>query len=190
MFKAVKVSATPVILAASDNGAVDGVHEAVSGVVVATDILSIRPIVLRVASLYTIGAWSSEDHSAAWSLWRDRVPGLVEAEQRPRRCDSLSRAVYNHPNKPARWIVNRHFGKFDKFRNDRWVFGDPDTSAYLPKFAWTNIVRHTLVLGRASPMTPHWPSTGPGGARGSNLRWIGIRAPGRTRAVRSAETTC
>ncbi|MDF5756881.1 group II intron reverse transcriptase/maturase [Spongiactinospora sp. TRM90649] len=63
-------------------------------------------------------------------------------------------ATYNHPNKPTRWIVDRHFGRFNKFRNDRWVFGDPDTGAYLPKFAWTSIVRHTLVLGRASPDDP------------------------------------
>ncbi|MER7127321.1 reverse transcriptase domain-containing protein, partial [Micrococcus luteus] len=63
-------------------------------------------------------------------------------------------AVCNHPNKPTRWIVDRHFGKFNRFRNDRWVFGDPDTGAYLPKFAWTNIVRHPLVLGRASPDDP------------------------------------
>ncbi|MEV0150715.1 MULTISPECIES: group II intron reverse transcriptase/maturase [unclassified Nonomuraea] len=68
-------------------------------------------------------------------------------------------ATYNHPNKPTRWIVDRHFGRFNKFRNDRWVFGDPDTGAYLPKFTWTSIVRHTLVrhtlvLGRASPDDP------------------------------------
>ena len=60
----------------------------------------------------------------------------------------------SHPNKPKRWIVGRYFGKFNKFRNDRWVFGDRDTGAYLPKFAWTQIVRHTLVTGRASPDDP------------------------------------
>jgi RNA-directed DNA polymerase len=63
-------------------------------------------------------------------------------------------ACWSHPNKPKRWIVGRYFGKFDKFRNDRWVFGDRDTGAYLPKPAWTDIVRHTLVKGGASPDDP------------------------------------
>jgi RNA-directed DNA polymerase len=63
-------------------------------------------------------------------------------------------ARHNHPNKPRRWVVDRYFGKFNKFRNDRWVFGDRDHGAYLPKFAWTNIVRHVLVVGAASPDDP------------------------------------
>ena len=63
-------------------------------------------------------------------------------------------ACWNHPNKPKRWIVDRYFRKFEKFRNDRWVFGDKDTGAYLPKPAWTDIVRHTPVKGRASPDDP------------------------------------
>jgi RNA-directed DNA polymerase len=63
-------------------------------------------------------------------------------------------ACWSHPNKPKRWIVQRYFGKFNKFRNDRWVFGDRDTGAYLPKPAWTDIVRHTLVKGGASPDDP------------------------------------
>jgi RNA-directed DNA polymerase len=63
-------------------------------------------------------------------------------------------ACWSHPNKPKRWIAQRYFGKFDKFRNDRWVFGDRDTGAYLPKPAWTDITRHTLVKGGASPDDP------------------------------------
>jgi RNA-directed DNA polymerase len=63
-------------------------------------------------------------------------------------------ACWNHPNKPRRWIVDRYFGKFEKVRNDRWVFGDRDTGAYLPKPSWTDIVRHTLVKGGASPDDP------------------------------------
>ena len=63
-------------------------------------------------------------------------------------------ACWNHRNKPRRWIVDRYFGKFDRFRNDRWVFGDRDTGAYLPKPAWTDIVRHTLVKGGSSPDDP------------------------------------
>jgi RNA-directed DNA polymerase len=63
-------------------------------------------------------------------------------------------ACWSHRNKPRRWIVDRYFGKFDRFRNDRWVFGDRDTGAYLPKPAWTDIVRHTLVKGGSSPDDP------------------------------------
>ena len=63
-------------------------------------------------------------------------------------------ACWSHPNKPKHWITGRYFGKFSKFRNDRWVFGDRDTGAYLPKPAWTDIVRHILVKSGASPDDP------------------------------------
>jgi RNA-directed DNA polymerase len=69
-------------------------------------------------------------------------------------------ACWSHQNKPKRWITRRYYGKFDKFRDDRWVFGDRDTGAYMPKPAWTDIVRHTLVKGRASvddpDLTEYW----------------------------------
>ena len=67
----------------------------------------------------------------------------------------------SHPNKSKTWIVCRYFGRFNKFRNNRWVFGARDRPindrgdvAYLVKFAWTPIVRHQLVTGRASPDDP------------------------------------
>jgi RNA-directed DNA polymerase len=63
-------------------------------------------------------------------------------------------AKHSHPNKPKRWIVSRYFGAFNKSRRDRWVFGDRESGAYLAKFAWTKIVRHTLVKGRSSPDDP------------------------------------
>jgi RNA-directed DNA polymerase len=63
-------------------------------------------------------------------------------------------ACWSHPNKPKRWTVSRYYRKFSKFRNDRWVFGDPVTGAHLPKPSWTPIVRHTLVKGEASPDDP------------------------------------
>jgi RNA-directed DNA polymerase len=68
-------------------------------------------------------------------------------------------ACHTHPKKPKKWIVNRYFGRFHKFRNDRWVFGDPvhrpdGTTAHMVKFAWTDIVRHQLVAHRASPDDP------------------------------------
>jgi RNA-directed DNA polymerase len=63
-------------------------------------------------------------------------------------------AKYCHPNKPKSWIISKYFGQFNPARQDRWVFGNRDSGAYLPKFAWTPIVRHVLVPGRASPDDP------------------------------------
>jgi RNA-directed DNA polymerase len=62
-------------------------------------------------------------------------------------------ATWSHANKPKSWIVGRYFGKFSKFRNDRWVFGR-DSDTYLVKFSWTDIVRHVMVKGTASPDDP------------------------------------
>jgi len=63
-------------------------------------------------------------------------------------------STWSHSDKPKRWIVDRYFGKRNKFRNDHWVFGAPGTSAYVVKFAWTGIVRHVMVKGGASPDDP------------------------------------
>ena len=63
-------------------------------------------------------------------------------------------SAWSHPNKPKDWIVGRYFGKHNKFRNDRWVFGAPGTDAYVTKFSWTGIVRHVMVKGGASPDDP------------------------------------
>lgn len=60
----------------------------------------------------------------------------------------------SHRNKPKSWVTARYFGAFNKSRNDRWVFGDRDSGAYLAKFSWTKIVRHRLVQGAASPDDP------------------------------------
>ena len=67
---------------------------------------------------------------------------------------STSGPRWRHQNKPERWIVGRYFGKFNKFRNDHWVFGDRDSGAYLVKFSWTGIERHVPVKGAASPDDP------------------------------------
>ena len=63
-------------------------------------------------------------------------------------------AAFSHTNKPISWVINRYFGRYNKARNDRWVFGDHDSGAYLHRFAWTNIVRHQIVRYRASPDDP------------------------------------
>lgn len=63
-------------------------------------------------------------------------------------------AKFTHPHKSKHWIITRYFGAFNSSRRDRWVFGDRDSGAYLLKFAWTRITRHTLVKGWASPDDP------------------------------------
>ena len=63
-------------------------------------------------------------------------------------------ATRGHPNKPKTWVCARYFGKFNKFRNDHWAFGDAASGAYLIKFSWTDIVRHIPVTGGASPDDP------------------------------------
>ena len=102
-------------------------------------------------------------------------------------------ATWRHADKPKRWIVGRYFGKFNKFRNDHWVFGDRDSGACLVKFSWTGIVRHVPARARHLPMTPPWPRPGPNGGNGSSRRWADTPcacSPGRTSAVRCAGTTC
>ena len=63
-------------------------------------------------------------------------------------------ARFTHPNKPKRWIIHQYFGMFNPARQDKWVFGSRETGFYLRKFAWTRIVRHRMVAGRASPDDP------------------------------------
>jgi len=71
-------------------------------------------------------------------------------------------ACHSHSRKSRGWTVSRYFGRFHKFRNDRWVFGDldhprgdhGDIIAHMVKFSWTPIVRHVMVKGRASPDDP------------------------------------
>ena len=63
-------------------------------------------------------------------------------------------AKHSHPKKSKHWIVNRYFGRFNKSRQDYWVFGDRSSGAYLVKHAWTKIVRHQLVKMGSSPDDP------------------------------------
>jgi RNA-directed DNA polymerase len=63
-------------------------------------------------------------------------------------------AVFSHSSRPKRWVFARYFGRFNRSRQDRWVFGDRVSGAYLHRFGWTAIVRHQLVKHRASPDDP------------------------------------
>ncbi len=69
-------------------------------------------------------------------------------------------ATHGHQNKSRRWIIDRYFGKFNRARRDRWVFGDRVSGAYLTKFSWTKIVRHQMVAGTSSvddpDLTNYW----------------------------------
>ncbi len=68
--------------------------------------------------------------------------------------------LHRHRNKGRKWVTARYFGTFNKARNDKWVFGDRTSGAYLHKYSWTKIVRHVVVTGRASPddpaLTQYW----------------------------------
>jgi len=61
---------------------------------------------------------------------------------------------HSHPNKSRHWVAARYFGRFNRARRDRWVFGDPETGAYLTKCSWTRFVHHVAVRGGASPDDP------------------------------------
>jgi RNA-directed DNA polymerase len=63
-------------------------------------------------------------------------------------------ATYSHPNKPKSWVFAKYYGKFHKSKQDRWVFGDRHSGAYMHKFRWTHILRHRTVRHRASPDDP------------------------------------
>jgi RNA-directed DNA polymerase len=63
-------------------------------------------------------------------------------------------AKHSHPKKSKHWVASRYFGRFNRSRQDQWVFGDRESGAYLTKFAWTKIVRHQMVPGRASVDDP------------------------------------
>ena len=63
-------------------------------------------------------------------------------------------AKHTHPAKSWRWIKQRYFGRLNLDREDRWVFGDKKTGAYLHKLKWYSIRRHVLVQGAASPDNP------------------------------------
>jgi RNA-directed DNA polymerase len=69
-------------------------------------------------------------------------------------------ATFSHTNKPTSWVIARYFGAFHRSRQDRWVFGDRTSGAYLHRFAWTTITRHQIVRYRASPddpaLTDYW----------------------------------
>jgi RNA-directed DNA polymerase len=98
----------------------------------------LNPIIRGQANYYRTGvskkAYAGLDHH----LWRH----------------TYAWARRRHPDKGRHWVTARYFGRFNKSRNDTWVFGDRASGAYLHRYAWTAIVRHVAVTGRASPDDP------------------------------------
>jgi RNA-directed DNA polymerase len=101
-------------------------------------IARLNPIITGWAAYYRIGVSSLAYNRLDAHVWRL----------------AWKWARHAHPNKPRRWVASRHFGMFNPSRNDTWVFGSRATGRYLRRFAWTKIVRHRMVAGRASPDDP------------------------------------
>ena len=116
---------------------------------------------LRGGNAMAVIAKLNPDHPGLGGLLPDS--GVDQDVRRPGRLPveaHLQVGHWRHADKPKRWIAGRYFGKFNKFRNDRWVFGDRDSGACLansPGPASSGTCR-----SRAGhlPMTPPWPDTG------------------------------
>jgi RNA-directed DNA polymerase len=63
-------------------------------------------------------------------------------------------AKHTHPKKSWEWRRKRYWGRWNKERDDAWVFGDKHSGRYLLKFSWFKIERHILVRGTSSPDDP------------------------------------
>jgi len=97
--------------------------------------------------------------------WAAYYRGVVSSKTFNALDDYMWKLTYrwakrSHPDKPKGWIARRYFGRFAKFRSDSWVFGnragvdERGSVPHLIKFAWTDIVRHQMVTGAASPDDP------------------------------------
>jgi len=111
---------------------------ALRGTNAATVLATISPIMRGWANYYRTAASSRTFAALDLHLWRL----------------TYKWACHSHPNKPKAWIISRYYGRFCPTSQDRWVFGDHHSGAYLPKLGWTKIVRHSLVPGAASPDDP------------------------------------
>ena len=60
-----------------------------------------------------------------------------------------------HPQKTKGWKVNQYFGRLNPDRpNEKWMFGNKQTGAYILMFKHTPIVRHRCVPHDDSPDNP------------------------------------
>jgi RNA-directed DNA polymerase len=136
----------------------------------------LNPIIRGWANYYRHVVSKQVFNSLDWWMWG--------------RC--VRHARWQHPHKSTGWLSARYWGRWHRQRNDRWVFGDSDTGAYLLKFAWTPIRRHVQVLGASSPDDPSFGATGrpdanaPGSSTGSRRGW----PAGSGTCARCAATPC
>jgi RNA-directed DNA polymerase len=91
--------------------------------------------------------------------WSTYYRGVVSNETFRRLDDYVFTAlrrwgIAGHRNKGWRWVANRYWSQYKRGSQDKWVFGDRASGLYLHKFAWTRIVRHTVVKGTVSKDDP------------------------------------
>jgi RNA-directed DNA polymerase len=98
----------------------------------------LNPIIRGWAAYYRTQVSSQTFHSLDQHLWQL----------------TYKWALISHRNKSRPWVFARYFGKFNRSRQDRWVFGDRSSGVYLHRFSWTAIVRHQIVPGTASVDDP------------------------------------
>ena len=62
---------------------------------------------------------------------------------------------HTHPNKKRKWTHKKYWGRMNLQKpNQKWVFGDKNSGAYMLKFGWFRIERHTPVKKDYSPDNP------------------------------------
>jgi RNA-directed DNA polymerase len=93
---------------------------ALRGTNAATVLATISPIVRGWANYYRTAASSRTFAALDLHLWRL----------------TYKWTCHSHPNKPKAWIISRYYGRFCPTSQDRWVFGDRHSGAYLPKLGW------------------------------------------------------
>jgi len=100
-------------------------------------------------------------------------------------------ARFSHANKPTRWVVARYWGRYNKARQDRWVFGDRNSAPTCTSSRGRASSDTRSSTARHHPMIPRSSTTGQNvGARRpcrSTRPADGSSKP-RTVAARSART--
>jgi RNA-directed DNA polymerase len=60
-----------------------------------------------------------------------------------------------HPNKSNGWKRSKYWGRLNLQKpNEKWVFGDKNSGAFMLKFRWFRIQRHPMVTKTYSPDDP------------------------------------
>lgn len=59
-----------------------------------------------------------------------------------------------HPKKSNKWKTGKYWGRLNLSRNGNWDFGDKSFGAYMLKFSWSKIERHSMVIKKSSPDDP------------------------------------